>query len=840
MLLKIINLDQGFLMKKLLWVKASIIFLVALILIPTSRNFLVRKTTEKLLSTDYLKVEIEDLQSNHKRIQIKNAHIIMKKHVVAVLDDIDIKFSLREIWRNKTFAVSIDVKDTGKIFGEKASIITHIDFLAKSFKSKDFAINIKEISSPILQKFGIGNVTGDCHIVWDHKDLFVDKCRIDDDASDFMIGFAGEFDGDSPKSLAISGKIKELPKDLHKGLHMVLPQNEVLDYFDESISGSLIKNGSWDIYLPSEFFKTFKIKPEYIAGNFYIENLDYKYDPDFPELKNIKANLNILGSALDFKLISAMTHDTKLSDGKILIDWGNPEDTDVIVSAKSSGPVSDLTDFIPLANIKELKESDIDLSKFTGKAKGDVHIVIPINAKSNKYDIKVKVQNAGIGIFDDNVTMSKAYLNGTFNGETVKIAGKGLVNGFKSDIEFTNYLEEDGPFDNLLTLKVKLANRNLGDKIPFYNIDGGQTIMDIIYKDHEGKKYFSAKSDLSKVTLNVSRFGIYSEAGKKALLHIEGESTEKDGPLPLDVSIKGEGLDIEGVTSLSSKITKIHFPRIVSNDTKFTADVEVKPELVTASIYGKFIDLSESSMIGFLTKDASGTASDIKAKFDAIKLKGNIYLDNFMLDIECGKDRCSKGEMHANVGTRELDLKLHPYKDYEEWRVRATNAGAILKGFGIIDNIKAGDLSVIVKTNIKKAEKGKIIPIAEGEFKMEKFVTVDNKFLTRLVSNLSLPGLLNVVTNSNDISFREMTSKFDYVNNVINIYEGSATGAYMDLTLKGQIDTENKKVQIKGRVTPSLYGVNSIANRIPIIGRIFGGKGKASILSAPFTFEDKY
>lgn len=827
-------------MRKLLILKAVLILIVGIIFIPTSRNFILRKSAEKILSNEYYTIKIEDLESSHKRIEIKNAHIIMKKHTIAILDYIDIKFSLREIWRKKMFAASIDIKDTGKIFGEKASIISHTDFLVKSFNEKEFSVNIKEISSPISKKFGIGDITGNCHISWREEDIFVDKCRIDDDSSDFMFGFAGEFDGDSTKSLALSGKIKELPVDIHKGLHAILPQNEILDYLNESISGSLIKNGSWDIYLPADFFKSFKVKPEYIAGNFHIENLDYKYDPDFPELKNIKADLNILGSELDFKLISAMSNDTKLSDGKIHINWANPEDADVVAKAKSNGPTRDLTDYIPSDVMNDLKESDLDISKFTGTAKGYVNIVIPTNSKPNKYDIKVVINNAGVSIFDDNVTLSRANLKGAFDGETVKISGKGLVNGFKSDIEFINYLEDTGPFDNMLKLKTRLARRETFEGVPLFEVDTGNTIVDIMYKDKAGKKHFSADGDLTDVSLNISKLGIYNNKGDKAKLKIKGESKNSNEPLELNVSLKGDNIDVEGITNLSSNITKIHFPKIKSNDTVFSADVEIKPQLIIAKINGKLLDLSRSNMIGFLSKDTSGNASDIKINFDAIKLKNDIYLDHFKLDIECGKEACSTGYMFANVGTRELEVKLHPNTDFEEWRIRATNAGAILKGFGIIDNIKAGDLSINLKTNIRNATRGKIIPIAEGDFKMEKFVTVDNKFLTRLVSNLSLPGLLNIITNSNDISFREMTSKFDYVDGVINIIDGQANGVYMDLTIKGQIDTKNREVKIKGRVTPPIYGVKSIFNKIPVLGRIFGRKGKAGLISAPYTIEEKY
>lgn len=828
-------------MRFLLWFGSILVFIAALFLLPMSRDFIIKKTIENFTKSEYLQVQIEDLKSNHKQINIKNARIIMRDNLVAILDNIQVTFSIRDIWRKKEFTIHLDLQDDGTIFGEKTSLLAQIDYVAKSLKHQHLIAQIDKISSPILKKFSMGDLSGNCKVIWVEKDIYVDKCYIEDDVSDFMIGLSGEFDRESAKSLALSGKIKELPEDLHKELHKLLPQNEVLDYLNETISGSLIKDSSWDVYFPAEFFKTFKVKPEYIAGNLNIEKLNYKYDPDFPPLKDIKANLNMLGSHLDFKIISAYSNETKLSDGKVFLDWHKGNDSEVIVDIKSSGPISNLADFIPKEDLESLKKSDIDLTQFKGTAKGDVYIEIPVSeTKPNKYNIKVKLENAGLSIFGDAVILSKGNMDGSFDGNIVKIKGKGEANGFNSDIEFINYLDASGPFDTKLDVRSKLGKRNLGEKIPLFNINNGDTRLDITYKDKGGRKYFLAKSDLTNITLNISRLGIYKEAGKKSNLLIEGASKDTKGPLPLKVSIKGEDLEVEGITSLSADITEIHFPKIKSNDTQFKADLEIKPDIFEASIYGKFIDLSKSNMIEFLAKDASNVGSNIKIKFDAIKLKDEIYLDNFMLDVECGRDSCSKGEMFANIGTREFTMNLVPGKDYEEWQIASTNAGAILRGFGIIDNIKAGNIFLNIKTNIKKAERGKIIPIAEGEMKLEKFVTVDNKFLTRLISNLSLPGLMNIIKNSNDISFVEMTSKFDYVNNIINIYEGQANGAYMDLTIKGSIDTENKKIKIKGRVTPPLYGVNSIFNKIPILGNLFGGKGKSGILSAPYTIEDEY
>ena len=108
------------------------------------------------------------------------------------------------------------------------------------------------------------------------------------------------------------------------------------------------------------------------------------------------------------------------------------------------------------------------------------------------------------------------------------------------------------------------------------------------------------------------------------------------------------------------------------------------------------------------------------------------------------------------------------------------------------------------------------------------------------MSFVSLPGLMSAITNNKNISFTEMKGKFSYKDNIVNIYDGSATGAFLDLTIKGIIFTDEHKVKIKGTVIPSLYGINTIVHKIPVIGTIFGGKHRKGIFSAPYSIEYKY
>lgn len=824
-------------MRVFLWITAILSLILAIILAPISRNFILRKTSESLLSTSFFEVQIDGLTSNHKKIIIKDAHIVMKGNKVATLDNIEVKYNLGNIWKKKELDIAIKVEDKAIILGEKASIKANIDFFAKSKNYKDFTLAIQKISSPILSNMNMGDLEGKCHITWQENDLLVKDCKMNDASSEFLLSFDGDFDGDSPKNLELQGNVAKLPKDLHKELHRLFPQNDILDYLEETLSEVDIQNGSWKVDLPQSFFKDFQMKPEYLTGIFDIENVDYKYLEEYPRVRNIKAKLHLNGDNLDFKIINARAGRTTLSDGNVLLNWG--KDFSVKIDVASKGPIRDFIDYIEEKDLKELKKSDIDLTKIGGTSNGNVKILIPLDEKEIEYDIKMNLENTLLAIFDNEVSLEEGLLDGIFDGKQIKIAGKGLVNGFSSDLDFLFNLEDGQDIDNQIKIKANLAPRKLGKNIPLYDVESGSTILDIIYGNKGEKQYFLATSNLTPISFTISKLGIYKEEGRKAILEIKG-SSQDDGILPLDITLKGDDIDIYGKTKLSSDITKIHFPKITSNDTSFEARLDIEPEMVKVFVKGSFIDLSKSNMMQFLTKDSSGFGSNIKVNFDALKLKHDVYLDDFMLDIECGKNSCSKGLMHANIGTRAVDMRLYPHDDYEEWRIDVTNAGAMLKGLDIIDNIKAGNLTVKVKTNIKNAPIGRIIPLAEGSFRMEKFVTVDNKFLTRLVSNLSLPGLMNIVKNSNDISFVEMESKFDYIDNIIHIYEGNANGPYMNLTIKGNIDTEEKEVRIKGRVTPSMYGINSIMHKIPVLGRIFGKKNKPGLLSAPYSMKQKY
>ena len=827
-------------MRIILWFIVFTLAVVAIIIYPYSRNWIIKKTIESTFNSSSTHLSIDSLESTKNKITIKGTNLFVRNINAIKIENITINYSLDEIINDKKATFHISLGGESSILGSEAILAANINYTATSFKKYNMSINIEKLSSLDFQNLGLNLMRGTCRITTTQNNHHISDCNITDGTTHLATEFKSDIsEQNKPQSIFVKGEVKELPVDLHKLFHNIRAPNDTMQYLYDNLSGAKIRKGSWELNLPREFFVDFKMKPEYLNGSFDIENIALHYDQDFPSIEKINTILVLKGSLLDFAIPSAYTHNTKLENTSIQIDWGVEGDAEAVIKTSSKGPVADLTDYIPKQELQSLKDSDIDLTKFIGTAQSKISIIIPIGEAKNKYDITTNIIGNKLALFNDNIVVSNAKLIGTFDGKYVKIYGKALVNDMSSDINLTNILDDNEEFDNIINIKMNLSQQNTGNNMPLYSFGEGNALLDFSYKDKNNKSEITATSNLTNITFDLPKLGIHKAYGEKAILEIKGK-TDDTGSLPLDINVTGSTIKIIGQAILSSKVSKLNFSKIISNDTDIKADIELEPEAIRTKISGKLIDLSKVNMMQFLTKDTSNKSTDIKAKFDLVRLKNGIYLDNFILGMKCSRTKCSEGVINANIGSKIINLLLDPHENHEEWKINITNAGAALKGFGMIENIKSGELDMVIKTNIIAAEAGKTVPIAEGNFSLKKFVTVDNKILTRLVSFVSLPGLMSTITNNKNISFTDMRGKFNYKDNVINIFDSTATGPFLDLTIKGTIFTDEHKVKIKGTVIPSLYGINQIVYKIPVLGTIFGGKHRKGIFSAPYSIEYKY
>jgi len=208
---------------------------------------------------------------------------------------------------------------------------------------------------------------------------------------------------------------------------------------------------------------------------------------------------------------------------------------------------------------------------------------------------------------------------------------------------------------------------------------------------------------------------------------------------------------------------------------------------------------------------------------------------------ECDETRCFSGYIDSKIGSKDIEMLLTAENDREDWLITCNDAGAFLKGIGAYDSMKSGTMLLKISTSRKEVRPGEIIPILDGTFTLERFKLQDTPAITRLVSFVSLPGFLSIITGNKDIYFSGMNGEFSFENDLLKIDNSFATGPYFDFSMKGDIDIRNKQLNLNGHVNPALYGVSSIVGSIPIIGRIFtGNKKHRGLVSGTYAIKEKY
>ncbi|NRB11192.1 MAG: hypothetical protein HRU35_06255 [Rickettsiaceae bacterium] len=643
-------------------------------------------------------------------------------------------------------------------------------------------------------------------------------------------------------------QVNNIPLMLYKLLYSLAPDNNLLKEL-KIINSGFITKGKLRLKLDKEYFKTGLLTENNLYSNFQFKDVNVKFDPKMPMAKAIKAEMLQYGHFTKIYVNKGSIANIDLTEGIVKIERNKIGELDLIISANAKGKMADLTNFIHKDAREKLQKEDIDFYKFTGQIEGTANIIIPLKNGDNDskrekiLDIKVStITNAGVKIFDDQLILSNSKINGKYDGKQLVFQGEGKVNGYDSIIDFVYNFKDKSKFEYCLNTRSFVQHKrflkNRDQKIGLFTVLGGKTSVDFEYKFKDEKRFVTIESDLKNIGLYLDKLGIKKEQGHRGRLSAKGVFNDlKVGSL--NFNITGENnLDISGTMQMKNNETQVIIPKIKYLETDLNAEITDTLTTYKISVFGKTLDLSTADMIGFLEKESLNNKQiSLIAKIDNIKLRDNIWLTNLDILLKC-LTNCYEGNITAKIGSRDVDIKVtNGENQSEKWVVNCSNAGALLKGLGIYSTMKTGKLDLVVNTRRREAQTGEIIPVIDGTFTFKKFILKDTPTITRLVSFISLPGILNAVTNNRDIRFRRMSGKFSFKDRILSINSSFADGPYFSFTLAGAVDTNTKLMNIKGRISPSLYGVDSI----PLIGGlIVGDKKSRGLISAPYKLKQNY
>ncbi len=626
----------------------------------------------------------------------------------------------------------------------------------------------------------------------------------------------------APYLLYAHGDVVDLPLMVHKAFWHVAPDNGIVDFMKNFILSGKI-SGKWLLNLDKEFFADQTLDPENLQGSLKITGLDLKYDEEFPVVKNLNSDLLINGTNISFDITQAYSGKILLSDSKVTLDWGGGKDLDLIVKAKGKGGAVELTSFIPLSHLEALKEHDIDLTALKGQSFVDVDIVIPLApGTKNIYNINVDITGAKLGIFGNAVALDDGKLKGNFNGDSVTIDGDSKINGFNSKLFYQMNLSEEKKkaFDHSLQVKLNFAPSKAIKQGAFV-VDSGKANIDISYVLKNDDATFAINSDLRNVGFTVAKMGLYKPKGRAAILKVEGD--EGSGPMPskLNISLIGaDGLKIIGEYTNNKTDDFLSFSEIKYTNTDMKADVLIGDHSLKLNVVGRSLDLSRADIFRYLDKESDAKDTELLIKLDSVKMKNEVEVSDVILRIRCDKVKCYDGFLESRIGTKPLKMEMASKENSEQWRISTENAGAFFNALGIYQKMQAGSLVLTVNTSRQEVKAGEQISIIDGDFAINKFVIVDTPFVTKMLSFSSIQGLLDSIKTKKHVSFTVMNGGFGYKNDILRIADAKGEGVFFDFTMKGYVDTSHREFGLKGRVIPSLYGLNNLVRKLPVVGNL--------------------
>ena len=206
----------------------------------------------------------------------------------------------------------------------------------------------------------------------------------------------------------------------------------------------------------------------------------------------------------------------------------------------------------------------------------------------------------------------------------------------------------------------------------------------------------------------------------------------------------------------------------------------------------------------------------ITLAFDWLTISEGIVLTGFAADLN--RRGGLQGTFTAAVqGGGPIRGTVAPQPDGSAFRITSADAGAVLRGAGVFENGRGGDL---VLTLAPRPGEG----VYEGFLEITDARVADAPAMAALLSAVSVIGLLEQL-DGEGLMFNDVEAHFRLDPEKVTLFRSSAVGPSLGISLDGFYHLADSRMDMQGVISP-FYAVNAI-------GRIFSRKGEGLV---GFTF----
>ena len=589
-----------------------------------------------------------------------------------------------------------------------------------------------------------------------------------------------------------------------------------------------------------------------LSGTMRFRGATVDYLPPMPKVRDAAGVARFGDAKFSIHIRKGRSGALSVSDGAVLLTGLDTDNEQANIALRIDGPIPDamrLIDHDPLRYAGKIGMNPDDAG---GRASIRLKLRFPLlnDLELDRIDVSATASLKNVYIKDvfSHRDLSEGALELDVDKERINVRGDARLSRIPVYLVWTENFSDTSPFKSRYDVAARIAGvddlNDLGlDLAPFRGdiVDGvvNAKIRYTVLDDHNSR--VTGAAELGRVAISVPEIGWLKEKAQPG--HAEMAVVLKDDSIIAvpKFLVETGALEIRGSATYKpngSGIDKIVFEKVGFKKTDISGRIEARGDKGWGvSIKGKSLDLAPLWK-EFLHRRAQRDP-DAVDRWNSFSLDMAIDVDRVHLGegraLEGVSGRLSReGDIWRAVvlksavgdGLAPLELRIEPEgRAARRLHVLADDAGLALKTLGIYDDMIGGALEIHGRFDDLEPDS----PL-DGRLKVDDFRVVNASVLARVVSIMSLTGILDAL-KGDGLGFIRADAPFRLEDGILELKEARSTGLALGWTASGTFDTSSEVLHLEGTLIPA-YVINSVLGYIPILGDIFTGGEKGGGLFA--------
>ncbi|MBV1925875.1 MAG: DUF3971 domain-containing protein, partial [Rhodobacteraceae bacterium] len=518
---------------------------------------------------------------------------------------------------------------------------------------------------------------------------------------------------------------------------------------------------------------------------------------------------------------------TTASAGQVVPDQGGPLDIsgtsfiipDVsikkaapgIVRLKAAGSVTSVMSLLNRPPLEVLKKTPLPVALVDGQVQVTGTLALPLkkHAQFEEFEFHATGQIMDVQsdvLVPDHVVSSKV-LEIILDQDGIIISGNGKLDDVSANVSWSQPLGVGKNPASVLHGKVEISETlietfNIG--LPPGSLTGtgtGDFTLDMIPGE---PLRLNVKSDLVGLGLHFPALSWHkpkTTTGVFEMGGILGEETNFDHLL-----LNAAGFEVVGTLTNNADggLNRAQFSSV-----RLNGWLDVRADLIGRGertpdlrILNGTLDMRRSTF----GSDPGSSGGNISVALGQLRVTDSLTLNNFSGNFQTAGG--FQGPFTGRVnGRTSVTGEVLPSGERSAVRIRSADAGGVFKSAGVLDQGHGGSFDMTLHPVDVTGNYEGVLHVADTRVK-------DGRAITALLNAISVVGLVDELAGQG-ISFNKVEARFRLTPSQFILYESSAVGPSIGLSMDGDYDVNSGRLNMRGVVSPVylLNGIGSVLTR---------------------------